>query len=166
MKNLLINREIIRHIIGSLGVAPPPNLGVVGMTSKEYLVKDHITTVEYDGSKKNHPIWFGSCTLGDGRLYAMITDVYDEELHEFAVVTYYTSGKIYGFKHLYTDDDFGVFLQSLDLNTWSEVSLYEKLKVCAAFENMADIGIEWTPESKDDDNYKRIYLHLVSLLNY
>jgi hypothetical protein len=165
MQRHLINREIIRHIMGNLGISLPPELGIVGITTKEFLQKEKLT-IEYQTEKVNYPLWFGSCLLGEDRLYALATDIVEDDTHEFCLIVHYASGKTFGFKHVYVDSDFGTFLRSDAPAQWKEVALAEKLMVCSAFERMADIGVMWEPERSDNERYKILYLYLVSLIEY
>lgn len=164
----ILNREIIRHILGSLGLVPPPNFGKVGITTNEFKTKKTLT-LEFEDSKgedqkTEFALWSGKISLGNPNgmqtLKILATDICDNEqgYHEFIMAYRLDEAPIHAIKHIYSDND-ALFLTKVD-EIWRPVGTYEKLIACAGFERMTQLGLSWLP----CDEYDELYSSLVEVV--
>jgi len=166
----VLNREIIRHILGGLGLVPPPNFGKVGITTKVFKAEKTLA-LEFENSKgedqkTEFALWSGQISMGAPGtaqvLRALATDICDNEknYHEFIAVYQLEAAPIHAVKHIFSDEDNGLFLTKLDGKAWRPVGTYEKLIACAGFERMIQLGLTWAP-CKD---YEELYPSLVEVV--
>ena len=154
----VLNRELVRTVMGSLGIAPPPNFGKVGITTDNFALGKYISLdfEDKDGNQKkeNFAMWCGKAKHGEDEIRALLTDICDNETgyHEFIMVYQLSNFQPHILKHVFSDDDFGLFLRK-NADGWKPVGQYEKLVSCAGFVQMSNLGLTWTPCEDYNDLY-------------
>jgi hypothetical protein len=162
-KDKILDRELVRMIMGSLGIVPPPNFGKVGITTDEFLLEDTLSLDFEDNQgklkKQKFGIWSGKASYGGQDIRVLFTDICDNETNynEFILVYNVNNSSNHMLRHIYHDDDDVLFLTKSN-KSWVKLGMYHKLITCAGFYNMANIGIRW---SKCED-YNDLYEDLVS----
>jgi hypothetical protein len=157
MSNVL-NRELIRTVMGSLGIVPPPNFGKVGITTNDFLLDEHISLDFEDKNgipnKEKFAMWCGITAHGSDEIKVLLTDICDNETgyHEFILVYRLSNYAPHILKHVFSDDDFGLFLRKVE-KEWRPVGQYEKLVSCAGFCQMSSLGLTWVPCKDYTDLY-------------
>lgn len=153
----LLNREIVRTILGSIGFVPPPNFGKVGISRDEFMLNKFITldfeTNNGGVQKEQFAIWCGQTRQGNSTLKVLATDICDNgsNYHEFIAVYKVDNAPVHMVKHIFGEEDMGLFLFKLD--TWKPVGRYEKLISCAGFEKITSMGFSWEPCKDYNDLY-------------
>ena len=160
-----LTRELVRNTLGKMGLVPPPNLGKLGITTKEFLLKDSLK-IEYlndtnEQQTSSFPLWCGEIYMGTSKMVALATDLFtqDEGYHEFCATFCVDNLAIHGVKHIFAEQEDAYFLKANE-NEWTQMSLYNKLLITAGMERLSDYGVSWRP-CKD---YERLYPKLVDLV--
>ena len=148
----LLNREIVRHILGGFGMVPPPNFGKVGISSDEYKLSEGFD-LEFESNdgrmdSVTFGLWCGKTTYQGSELKVLGTDVCDnkDNYHEFSVVYKVNNEPIHCLKHVYGTDDV-LFMVNIN-DAWVPTNLAGKLMACAGFERLKDMGVGWIPDKE------------------
>lgn len=151
--NDIFNREIIRHILGNLGMVPPPNFGKVGISTEEFKQqKTLLLEFESRGSRMEtikFPLWGGKIESSGAKLNVLATDLFDENYHEFVVVFQTNGETMHGIKHNFDEQANLAGFFMFDGVVWKNVSTITKLKVCLGFELLNDWGLTWEPANTE-----------------
>jgi len=146
----LLQRELVRHIMGNFGIAPPPHFGAGGITTPEFKTNKAVKMEYTDGEESeviSYPVWAGQAQLGKGVLRVAFIDI-EDEFHEYCVVFRVDDLQIYGVKHIYMEGELASFYVWQD--DWVPMTLAKKLYISSGIEQFADHGPLWTPgEPKD-----------------
>jgi len=166
MADEILTRELVRHVLGKIGLVPPPNLGKVGISTDAFKLPKTLD-IEYfnDTNEKqvsSFPLWCGMCQMGKSKMIALATDLFseDEEYHEFCAVFCVDDLAIHGVKHIFSDHEEAQFIIARDRERWSQLGLYDKLLVTAGMERLADLGATWNPCAE----YEILYARLIDLV--
>lgn len=152
--NVIFNREIVRHVLGSFGMVPPPNFGKVGISAKEFRLQKgfelEFETEKGKMEKKTFGLWCGSARLGRNEVRVLATDVCDNETnyHEFCVVYRVDDAPVHAVKHVFDDEGPALYLVKHVTDTgehWKPVGTESKLIACAGFERFNSLGVSWNP---------------------
>jgi hypothetical protein len=166
----LFNREIIRHLLGSFGMIPPPNFGKVGISTEEYKLS-HGFDLEFENdsgemNKVSFGLWCGLANQGSSTIRVLATDVCDNNYHEFSVVYRVDGAPIHAIKHVFDDESPALFLVKLNTDTgelWKPVGVAEKLIACAGFERFNNLGISWLPCDEYENDLLPALLEVVEM---
>jgi hypothetical protein len=134
-----------------MGISFPPNFGLSGISTNDY-INDYISITYEDSDLYKYPIYCGETYESKLRLRFMFIDLFDEKnkFHEFYGIYVLDDGlKNYKLIKLTSDEDFNYL--SFDSNKWREFSLFEMLNSCSTFVRMMDIGYTWKPCKEFDD---------------
>ena len=160
--NKVLNRELIRTMLGDFGLVPPPNFGKVGISTQEFLLKESLDMeVESESGEMesiSYGLWAGSIMFMQSSLRVLATDICDIEAgyHEFVVTYRMDEAPIHAIKHVFQDDeDPGLFLRKNN-HEWKMVSLYDRLVATAGFERLTSMGATWRPEKQYEDLYEAL----------
>ena len=155
-----LNREIVRHVLGSFGFVPPPNFGKVGVSLDDFRQEEgfELEFENDDGQmeKKTFGLWCGECEMGGTRLKVLGTDVCDNEnnYHEFSVVYQVDESPIHAVKHVFDDESPALYLVKLNTDTgikWKEVGAEQRLIACAGLEKINSVGLTWNSSNDVKD---------------
>jgi len=158
--NPVLNREIVRHVLGSLGMVPPPNFGKVGLSLEEFkLDKGFDLEFETDNGKmekKKFGLWCGVAQQGRSKLRVLATDICDNatNYHEFCVVYRVDDAPFHAVKHVFDDEAPAMYLVKHQTDVgevWRPVGTEQKLIACAGFERFNSLGIDWVPSVEFED---------------
>lgn len=145
----MLNREIVRHILGSFGLVPPPNFGKVGISSNEFKLNDGFS-LEFENANGTMEmvkfgLWGGNINYNQSTMIALATDVCDNDsdYHEFSLVYRVDNSFVHGIKHIYNDNGISLYLNNDKV--WKPIGMYDKLIACAGFQKINDLGINWSP---------------------
>jgi len=150
----LLDREIIRYILGSIGFIPPPNFGKVGISTYKLNKDFQLEFENIDGTmeKVSFGLWGGSISDMNSKVKVLATDICDNNnnYHEFSAVYRVDNNNVYGIKHIFEDNGIVLYLVNID-NKWKPVSLFDRLIACAGFEKLNNIGLIWQQENDITD---------------
>jgi hypothetical protein len=152
----ILTRELARHVIGKFGLVPPPNLGKLGITTRDFLL-DRRLKIEYDDGSAEFPIWCGVSGCQPS-ITVLATDLTSDNYHEFCTVFTVDKQVIHGIKHIFSDSDDALFM--IWNGEWKPTGLRQKLLLTAGLEQITDLGLGWIPEN----NYEILYDRLVEIV--
>jgi hypothetical protein len=145
-----LNREIVRHILGSLGMVPPPNFGKVGISTNEFR-QQKCFDLEFENKygkmeRVSFALWGGQIVQNGSIIKALGTDVCDDDgpFHEFSIVYQVDSSPIHGIKHLFAEEGEALYIIKSG-KEWKQIGAAEKLITCAGFLTLNSQGINWNP---------------------
>lgn len=152
----LLNRELIKKILGQLGITSGKSFGKVGVTSKDFIVSSDKFEIE----NEQFPIWAGELKTNN-TFQVLFTKVdYKKEPTEF-ILLLKIGEALLGIRFIWDEeDDYGIFVIQAN-KEWIPANTFIKLNTTAAIESVTNEGILWEP-CKD---YASIYPELLSLLD-
>lgn len=156
----ILTRELVRNIMGNLGMIPKAEFGKYGITLDDFLLPKKIK-IEYEGSDvENIPICAAQVRSENEQLLkVMCCSLKDDMILVFGI----EDMQIYGLKLDYyanvMEHDWGKFLVKLG-SSWVEPSTYDQLMACAGFEKLSDVGVKWRP----CNDYNRLFESLMELI--
>lgn len=138
-----LTREIIRRMLGDVGVAPPPNFGKVGISIPELRLRHDLTFSMEDGNQHIFPLWAGEISVDpDVKIRALLCDLSIDDVSEYALALRITDKPIYGLKLIYDNDDNGIFVIS-ENDGWKPANMTVKTRALIGMETIMDQGMEW-----------------------
>lgn len=156
-----LTKEIIKRILGNLGVVPPPNFGTLGITESLYKTKEYIE-IEYENKEKiKHELWAAETEIKTKKLKTILVDLSLESRYEYLVVFQLDKFPCYGLRLAFVNDDLGLLLV-LHGDRWQQVSTLIKAQALVGIEMLTNQGFVWKP-LKEFDDLKRGAMGLIDL---
>ena len=161
MKNIILTREIVRHILVSFGIAPKPHWGKVGLTLNEFK-KNKVLSIEYDDGKViNHPVFAAQIKVSDdSTLKLLLVDLSLEESSEVLLVVQFDSLPIHVLRLSYATEEPAKFALVVDGKV-TELNLSVQCSFLMGVERISSLGLSYT--SLDD--FESLYTVATSMCN-
>lgn len=158
MKNKILTKEIINHILISVGLSPG-SFGKIGL-SVEKLLTNQTLQMSYDDVEVIHSVYAGEISIQESKIRGLAVNLSLEDCAEFCFIFRMDSFPLYGLRLAYTDldseeADYGVFRIFNDKNeSWVDANIMTQSMVLFGIERITSHGLLWSPCDKIDDLYK------------
>jgi hypothetical protein len=156
LSNAILRRELIRSIMGNLGMIPKDEFGKHGIAISDFMVSKKLK-VEYDGLPTEHINVYAAQMMDANNQILRATCCSLKE--DLALVFGLSNGPLYGLRLDYyasvADEEWGTFLTK-SANGWTAPKLYDQLLACAGIEMVTDLGTVWHKCSDYDDLYDEL----------
>lgn len=158
---MTLEREIIKRILADIGVAPSPNFGKAGLTLLDFKLKKEFFVHYEDEHQQKFPLWSGQGSLSDSKIRALLVDLTDGEVAEYALAIRVNDKPIYALRIAYDNEDTGTFMLQEGEN-WIFPNMLVKLWALLGMEMIVDQGMPWQPSNDYDDLYQAVS-HLIEM---
>lgn len=147
----LLTNELVRHILGILGLSNPLIPNLIGITFDKF--KESSITLDYDDiGRKEFPIYSASTKASNGSIIKVVGAFLSvDEDCELCAIFQCDNFAAHGVKLqlLYNNlkiEESSIFLAHKN-NKWENLSTSDKLMACAGFELLNSAGIIWKPSA-------------------
>lgn len=155
----VLTQEISKRILMNVGVSPE-NIGKLGITEPNLLLKQSIKIKYDDGSALEHPMYYGGLSLDNkSSLRGLLIDLslIDEtdnlETSEFLFLFRMDNFSIYAVRWVYEEQSANfIRVFNNEKEVWDEASMYMKARLLANFERLTSWGVLWDSCSKEHDD--------------
>ena len=146
-----LTRELVKYMLAIFGLSNNSIYDTVGILKDQFKTDLNIK-IQYENNKIiKHPIFSASTIFNGSKLHVVGVSIADEDGVYYAALFKLDNFYTYGIKINSSDpDEEAIFLVSRVKNSWTKLSMYEKMIACAGLEKLNDAGIFWKPELADD----------------
>lgn len=143
-----LSNELVKHILGILGLVKPYVKNVIGITFDKY--KQSKITIDFDDEtgEQNFPIYSASTESNNSIIKVLGLYLTDGDAYEFITIFRCDDFPVFGLKFISNEEN-TIFLVSKN-GTWEIPSMAEKLMACSGLELLNNAGIIWKPEPVGD----------------
>lgn len=150
-----LEREIIKRILSDVGVVPGSGFGRHGITQLDFKVDKKLAVRYDDGEQQEFPLWAGRGTLPDSKVRALLADLSDNEVAEYALALRVNDKPIYAVRLTYDNEDPGLFVLQ-DGQNWQSPIMLVKAWALVGMEMIVEQGMLWEPERSYEDLYEAV----------
>ena len=157
----ILHRELVRPIMGNLGMIPKSDFGKNGITAKEYLI-DKALTIEYDNDDKiEHKVYAACMKNSAGKNFrAICCNLKDDLVLVFGVDGLPFHGIRLDYYSSIEDQEWVKF--AVKNNKWQSLSTFDQLMACAGIEKLAQSAVQWV----SCDNYEDLFEALAEVVEF
>ena len=150
-----LEREIIKRILSDVGVIPGSDFGKHGITQSDFKLDKKLTVRYDDGEQQEFPLWAGGGNLPGTKVRALLADLSDDEVAEYALALRVNDRPIYALRLTYDNEDPGIFVLQ-EGQSWQAPIMLVKAWALVGMEMIVEQGMLWEPERSYQDLYEAI----------
>lgn len=158
---MTFEREVIKRILADVGAIPGIEFGKSGLTLPLFKIEKEFLLSYEDGHQEKFPLWSGQGILSDNKIRALLVDLTDGEMVEYALAIRVNDKPIYALKLMYDNEDDGIFMLQESIN-WVIPSMLVKIWALLGMEMIIDQGMLWQPSMEYED-LSQALSHLIEM---
>ncbi len=163
--NNTLKREIILHILKSIGVFADQNTMRISMMEKlnsdKFLLNKKLAFETEDGKAQESKLYAATAKMENSEIKIMIADISDE-LQEVAVIAQMDMLAPYAFRLSEDQEDFGSMHLNVSADNWIQAPVIQQAKLLVGFESLLGLFLEWEKPTE----YAGLYTAMVGFLNF
>lgn len=140
---LLIERELIRLILSTVGCVGDKVNRTANLTNEKNAVETDLVLTTEDGNVITVPVWSGRTSFDLRACLCQIKDEYTE----YYLLYRMSDGPIIAIGHVYHDNGISLFKKYND-GRWLDVKLKDQLDIASEFVSLFDGGVKWSPNDE------------------
>jgi hypothetical protein len=160
-----LKREIILHILKSIGIFADPQMMKLSMMEKlnsnKFLLNKKLAFETEDEKTKESNLYCATAKIESSNIKIIIADI-SEDLEEVALIIQMDIMNAYAIRLSADSDDFGSMYVNVNGEHWVAAPLIQQAKMLVGFESLLELFLVW--EKLDD--YKEMYKTMVGFLNF
>ncbi len=163
MSHEILKRELVRTIMGNLGMLPKVDFGTQGIAKEEFLINKTLD-IQYNQNLQpvKYNIYTAQMSIDNEKIRTISTSLNDDLIVVFGfdgVPTLYGIRLDY-YASIDGQDWGGLFCLKLDGAKWKGANLFDRLMVCAGIEKLASSEYFWSK----CNNYEDLFIALAELV--
>jgi hypothetical protein len=149
-----LKKEIIKRIMGNLGIVPNHNFGKVGITLDDFYVGEDLELIDDGQDKTYNKIYCGIVVVDDFKIKSLFVSIgadpgdQSDDACEFILILKPDNAPVYGLA-ICEDYEFGSFLMKVADDSakvsWIPASILVQSQILTAIEQITQEGIMWEP---------------------